>query len=540
MKLLATKLNSKQMKNIKYIITGAALFIGSFSACKKDVLDKQPLDASSGATYWKTEANAVQAVNNIYRYMGDFTDRIFLSCATDDSYSWSNWPSDVQYAGNGTATSSTGTFSHYWSNFYNMIGAANNVLDNINKVTGMNETVKNRLIGESRFLRAYAYQQLIGMYGDVPLVTHVQAVSEFSVPRTKSTDVAGFIIKELDTIANYLPKTYESADLGRITQGAANALKARVYLYQGDWANAAAAAQSVMNAGTYRIDNNYVSLFNGSNKNSDEIILSGRYLENTYANATATWVGGPTLGGWGQVVPLQTLVDSYECTDGRTIDASPLYDPARPFENRDPRLKLTIIVPGVEVNGKVIDVTKTGSIDAIGQNNASFTGYYYKKYIPTVIGGNWETNSANDIVLLRYAEVLLTYAEAKVESGQIDQTVYDAINQVRSRSGVNMPVVTAGNAAGQNALRNIIRRERRVEFPLEDNRFFDIRRWRIAEQVMNGNAYGILNNYNASRADFGQHVLVEKRSFNPARDYLWAIPQNELDLNKTLIQNPGW
>jgi hypothetical protein len=528
------------MKNFKYFITGAALVIGSFSACKKDVLDKQPLDASSGATYWKTEANAVQAVNNIYRYMGDFTDRIFLSCATDDSYSWSNWPSDVQYVGNGTATASTGVFSHYWSNFYNMIGAANNVLDNINKVSGMNETMRNRLIGESRFLRAYAYQQLIGMYGDVPLVTHVQEVSEFNVPRTKSTEVATFIIKELDTIANYLPTTYESADYGRITQGAANALKARVYLYQGDWANAATAAQSVMNAGTYNIDNNYLSLFNGTNKNSAEIILSGRYLENTYANATATWVGGPTLGGWGQVVPLQSLVDSYEAIDGRTIDNSPLYDPAKPFENRDPRLKLTIVVPGVEVNGKVIDVSKPGSIDAIGQNNASFTGYYYKKYIPTVIGGNWETNSANDIVLLRYAEVLLTYAEAKVEAGQIDQSVYDAINQVRSRPGVNMPAITPSNASSQAALREVIRRERHVEFPLEDTRFFDIRRWKIAEQVMNGNAYGILNNFNASRADFGQHVLVEKRTFNPARDYQWAIPQNELDLNKNLSQNPGW
>ncbi len=527
------------MKNFKYIITGAALLIGSFTACKKDALDKQPLDASSGATYWKTEANAVQAVNNIYRYMGDFTDRIFLACATDDAYSWSNWPSDVQYVGNGSATASTGVFGHFWNNFYTMIGAANNVLDNIHKVN-MNEDTRKRLIGEAKFLRAYAYQQLIGMYGDVPLITHVQQVSEFNTPKTKRADVAGFIIKELDTASTYLPKTYASADLGRITQGAANALKARVYLYEGDWANAATTAQSVMNAGTYNIDNNYLSLFNGSNKNSSEIIVSGRHLENTYANATATWVGGPTLGGWSQVVPLQSLVDAYECTDGRTIATSPLYNPANPFDNRDPRLKLNIIVPGSEVNGKVIDVTKAGSIDAIGQNNGSFTGYYFKKYIPTSIGGNWDSNSANDIVLLRYAEVLLTYAEAKIEAGQIDQSVYDAINKVRSRPGVNMPAISAANAAGQAELRNVIRRERRVEFPLEDNRLFDIRRWKIAEQVMNGNAFGILNNFNASRADYGKHVLVEKRTFNPAKDYLWAIPQNELDLNKSLNQNPGW
>ena len=103
-----------------------------------------------------------------------------------------------------------------------------------------------------------------------------------------------------------------------------------------------------------------------------------------------------------------------------------------------------------------------------------------------------------------------------------------------------MPPVTAATAATQTALRAIIRRERRVEFPLEDNRLFDIRRWKIAETVMPGNVYGILNNYNTDRADYGAHVLVEKRSFSTTRDYLWAIPQNELDLNKNLTQNPGW
>jgi hypothetical protein len=529
----------KKLTYTKYILI-TLLLIVALGACKKDELNKQPLDASSGTSYWKSETNAVQAVNNIYRYMGDATDRIFLSCATDDSYSWSNWPADVQYAGNGTATSSTGTFSHYWSNFYTMIGAANNVLDNIGKVSGMTPEMRNRLIGESRFLRAYAYQQLIGMYGDVPLITHVQALSEFKTSRTPKADVANFIVKELDTIADYLPLKYEEADAGRITKGAVLALKARTFLYQGDWANAALAAQSVMSLGTYTIDNDYLSLFNGTNKNSPEIILSGRYLENTYANATATWVGGPTLGGWGQVVPLQNLLDSYECIDGNPKETSPLYNASKPFENRDPRLKLTVVVPGTIVNGKAIDVSKPGSIDALGQNNASFSGYYYKKYIPAVIAGTWENNSANDIVLFRYAEVLLTYAEAKVESGQIDQSVYDAINQVRARTGVKMPAVTAAKASSQADLRAVIRRERHVEFPLEDNRFFDIRRWKIAETVMSGNAYGILNNFNFGRADFGQHVLVEKRTFNPARDYVWAIPQNEVDLNKSLVQNPGW
>ncbi|MCX2484429.1 RagB/SusD family nutrient uptake outer membrane protein [Pedobacter sp. MR2016-24] len=527
------------MKSIKYIITAAACITISFSACKKDELNKQPTDASSSTTYWKTETNAVEATNNIYRYLGDFWDRIFISGATDDSFAWSNWPSDIIYVGNGSATSTTGVFGHYWGNFYKMIAAANNVLDNINKVSSMSDEMRNRLIGESRFLRAYAYQQLIGMYGDVPLITRVQPIEEFYVTRTPRAQVADFIVKELDTVANFLPLSYPATDAGRATKGAALALKARTYLYEGDWANAAIASQAVMNLAEYSIDNNYLSLFNGTNEDSKEIILSGRYIPNTYANGTATWVGGPSVGGWSEITPIQSLVDEYECTDGNTIATSPLYNAATPFENRDPRLKLTIVVPGVVVNGTTIDVTAPNSIDGLAKNNASFTGYYYKKYIPAVISGNYDNNSSNDIILLRYAEVLLNYAEAKVESGSIDQSVYNAINQVRQRAGVNMPAITAAKASTQAELRTIIRRERRVEFPLEDNRFFDIRRWKIAETVMNGSVYGILNNFNTDRADYGSHVLVEKRSFK-TRDYLFAIPQNDLDQNKNLVQNPGW
>jgi hypothetical protein len=173
----------------------------------------------------------------------------------------------------------------------------------------------------------------------------------------------------------------------------------------------------------------------------------------------------------------------------------------------------------------------------VGQNNASYSGYYYKKYIPEVINGGWDGNSTNDIIIIRYAEVLFTYAEAKIELGKIDQSVLKAINDVRRRESVSLPDITTLN---QNQLRSVLRKERRVEFAMEEHRLFDIRRWKIAEEVMSGSVYGILNYWNSEHSDYDEHVLVEERQFDPQKDYLWPIPQSEMDINEQLYQNPGW
>lgn len=238
------------------------------------------------------------------------------------------------------------------------------------------------------------------------------------------------------------------------------------------------------------------------------------------------------------MVPLGGLVNAYECTDGNTIETSSLYDPANPYLNRDPRLGYTIILPGTVVNGVNIDVTRPNSVDRIG--SGSLNGLNFRKYIPADISGDWYDNSGNDEVLMRYAEILLIYAESKIEAGDIDQSVYDAINEVRQRADVNMPAVSAVQYASQDDLRTLVRRERRVELALEPFRLFDIRRWNIGDEVMNGTVYGIYNYFDDSRSDFGSFVTVETRSFNESRDYLWAIPQSEIDINDNLDQNPNW
>jgi ribulose bisphosphate carboxylase small subunit len=525
------------MRFAKYI-TLFILSAGLVTSCNEDFLDKQPTDSLTNSTFWTSTDNAQKAVTAVYQFLGDEWWKTFLTAATDDSYAWSTWPSDVRDIANGSAIASSGTISHFWSFYYQAIASANVILDNIDQVPDMNEDTRAQMKAEVTFIRAYAYQQLVGTYGDVPLITTTPAgPSEYNVSRTSASEVMEYISTDLATVAPDLPVSYSSSDFGKITRGAALTLKARIDLYRGEYEEAATTAEAVMDLGVYSIDPDYLSIFNGTNEQSHEIILSAQYNENR-KNSIATWVGGPFVGGWSEIVPLQSLVDAYECTDGKTIEESPLYDPSNPFANRDPRLAMTIVLPGGVVNGVTVDVTATNSPYGLGQNNASFSGYYFRKAIPTVVDGGYDSNSTNDLVVLRYAEVPLIYAEAKIELDEIDQSVYDAINMVRERADVNMPAITTGKS--QDELRQILRRERHIEFAMEEQRFFDIRRWEIAENVMPGAVYGILNNFDNERSDYNSHVYIETRTFNPAKHYLWAIPQREISLNDNLVQNPNW
>jgi hypothetical protein len=253
-------------------------------------------------------------------------------------------------------------------------------------------------------------------------------------------------------------------------------------------------------------------------------------------------------GGWSEFTPTQSLVDEYETINGKTIQDDPAYNPLQPYQNRDPRLDGTIIRPGSLYMGSYFDPLDASSPDAISKNNASKTGYNFKKcienlndYKNTAYGVDFNNTGAS-IVVLRYAEVLLTYAEAKIESGAIDQSVYDAINTVRAR--VQMPSVTAATYPDQASLRTLLRRERRVELAGEGLRYYDIQRWKIADQVMNASVYGcptgtVNTATGALTLNPNSNVFVTKRAFDK-KYYLLPIPQTEMNVDKRLIQNPGY
>jgi hypothetical protein len=233
-------------------------------------------------------------------------------------------------------------------------------------------------------------------------------------------------------------------------------------------------------------------------------------------------------------------VDAFETIDGKSItDPTSGFDPYNPYLKRDPRLRFSVYLDGDPLPSGITfrPIPTSGTADAIGSTYiASTTGFNIKKYLNPEDFAN-PSNSGINIILLRYAEVLLTYAEAKIELNQLDQTVYDAINAVRNkRDDVKLPNITAG--LSQSALRTIVRHERQVELAFEGQRLFDIRRWKIAENVMVGPVYGITYVSN------GQLVTVQSVAFNrvfdKSRHYLWPIPQKERNLNPKLVQNPNW
>lgn len=286
-----------------------------------------------------------------------------------------------------------------------------------------------------------------------------------------------------------------------LQKGAALAIRARTALFNRNWDEAANSAKAVMDLNVYKLHNDYGQLFTYAGQTSTEIIFTLQYLKGTRTHSTPQNLLSRMGQGNSNKVPGQTLIDSYECIDGLPVDKSPLYNFNSPFENRDPRLGFTVALPGSNFynfkfethkdslktwNYNTTPATRVDNIEAT-HAFATYTGYCWRKYVD-LIDKDDRANSELNVILMRYAEVLLIYAEAKIESNSIDQTVYAAINQVRQRPTVNMPTVPLGRS--QEQLRSIVRKERKYELASEGLRLFDICRWKIAEKVMNGIFYG--------------------------------------------------
>ncbi|GAB2518804.1 RagB/SusD family nutrient uptake outer membrane protein [Spirosoma aerophilum] len=512
-----------------------------FTACDRELLDTVPNDRLAENLFWKTESDARLAVNSLYTDL-DEANIFSWDALTDIAHV--NQPFDVQsYVEQGQYDATSAKVFNEWSNAYKGIRACNYFLENVSKVPSTNTALINQFRGEARALRAYQYLKLANLFGEVPLVTTAISLDESrTLARAPIAQVWDFVDKELTDAAGLLPTTYAAADKGRFTKGAALGLRARANLMAGRYQQAADAADQVIKLGVYGLNDSYEKLFSYAAENNKEVLLDRQFIKDTYpVNVFALMAPYSQKSANSNYVPTKALVDLYETTSGKLItDATSGYDPANPYVNRDPRLRFSVFLTGDVLPSGITfrPEPNSGTPDAVGNTYiASTTGFNIKKYINTEDYANPANNGIN-IILLRYAEILLTYAEAKIELNQLDASVFSAINAVRNgRSDVKQPSIS--NTATQAELRAIIRRERTVELAFEGQHLFDIRRWKTAETVLPGPIYGIT--YKAANGALTTiQVVAVNRTFDKTRHYLWPIPQRERNLTPTLTQNPGW
>lgn len=530
------------MKTFKILFCISILSLMMFS-CEKDLLNTVPKDRLAGELFWKTEQDALYASTGIYSRLGGQWRYSSMDGYSDIAHFILQWRSESAIEKN-TFASNENVVADEWAYYYGIIQAASSFLENVDKVTNLDASLNARLKGEAKTLRAFAYINLAMLYGDVPQVTKTMSVEEAKIiSRTSVSSIWDFISTELTAAAEDLPNV--QTEEGRVTKGVALGLKARAMLYAGRYSEARSAAASVMALGIYQINNSYAKLFDYTGENSGEIMFARQYTKDIDAHDIFYMYTANSLYTQRcQLIPTKQLVDAYLMKSTGLPISDPVsgFDPFNPYVGRDPRLSYTIYVTGDNLpNGKVLNTlpgSGTGDDITSSAENVTQTGWYFKKYVSN---SDYATpwNCGVNLIYLRYAEVLLTYAEASIELGgaNLDQSVLDAINAIRGRADVGMPIVTT---TVQVQLRDIIHRERLVELAIEGHRLYDIRRWKIGPSTT-GTIKGMTYN---SPKNPGTLVTAELtgyvKEFDPGKHYLWPIPFAQIQLNPNLVQNPNW
>ncbi len=542
-------------------------------------LDRNPLSEGSSENWFTTEDEFEASLKNLYQ----------SGMWTADNESWTDDFVQRQILSsfaNATVNGQTQEVVDYWENKYKGIGRANVVLMNLQRglESGIPQRNVDRFGAEAYFLRAAFYSMLIEKFGDVVYVDSMVSIEDaFTMERTPKSELIPLVYADYDKAIEGLPEKTDY-QASRATKGAAMAMKARFALRMGDWKTAAEAAKACMDLNVYDLEPSFEKLFLQTTKVSKEYILAiPRSVELGYYYPA--WEILSRLGsGNAWWCPSWDLLATYTCTDGKPIDESPLYDKNDPFKNRDPRCSMTIVPFGSMHCGYEYNPHPTATVvkDKNGKQvsnkdsrgvfqYASFNGLLWKKGVDE----SWVENGGKaepTQIIIRYADVLLMYAEAKIEMDDIDDSVLEAINRVRSRAYSttfdNTTAYPAVTATDRLELRKILRTERRMEFANEGLRYSDIIRWKIASKVMSKKNYGML--YPAQSIvekliDNGlpwfwpmtpeideegipDFTAMEKKGYIQAlsakkwhdRQYLWPIPSKEIVINNKLTQNIGY
>lgn len=490
----------------------------AFSSCN-DNLDLNPLDQISSSTFWKTKGDFDKALTANYASMQADPWAVELpvwNCLADDGFAQHNSGSAREITSGSISPSTGGYVSGIYGESYKAIARVNIFLAQLEAYTNSDISDADRTLYEAevRFLRAFYYFQLYHLYGDVPLVLKPLTLETQNQPKVPAAQILAQINTDLDfAIANLNSNAYPQNG-GHAAVSSAQALKARVLIFAayGEDGTPDPAVMTQVKELTsavipkYTLSPNFEDLFrDAGQKNNPEIIYSINFLA---PNNTRPW--DMYYGDWLVASPLQNFVDAFECTDGLPYGVSPLTDKDEPFKNRDSRLAKTVFVDHPDFGGGRVHIP----------SNSRPSGYGVMKFLaPENIPFGFSTLSQQNAVVLRLADVLLMFAEAQNELAGPDATVYKAINDVRLRS--KMPALPAGLTKAQ--MRERIRHERRIELGFEGLRYYDLKRWRIAETV--------LNNVKDSFVPYN----FEKKF------YKWPIPQPEIDKSGgVLVQNEDY
>ncbi|MDR6944757.1 RagB/SusD family nutrient uptake outer membrane protein [Mucilaginibacter pocheonensis] len=548
-----------------------ALLVVSIGGCKKDdslnVTNKAFL--TDVATF-SSQGNADLFINDIYNQLPDVNNDYQLTEQyADNSFcgaAWENGQATVRAGSIGPSNVPTGPGGMWnWEGNYGKIRKCNVFLQQaaLNKAKYTDDWYKQR-VAEVTYMRAYFYSLLFTAYGGVPIITiplDNRNGSDIFTARATIDETVAFIEADCDAAAAVLPA--KAAQTGRATKGAALTLKGWVELFAASplvntandaakWSKAAATNKSVMDMGTYSLFNasptSYADQFLSANNWNVETIFARGYATGPAKGSHREGYLGPVYvsgvqQSWGNLAPTQGLIDDYSMDNGLPIaDPASGYDSQKPYVHREQRFYQSILYDGAPWQGDIIKTRIGGSnqIDLGSSSDITNTGYYARKTLDESITGQTSINLAPSFanyIIFRYAEVLLSYAEAQNEAVGPDASVYDAVNKVRARS--SLPAVKPGLT--KDEMRVYIRRERRIELAFEDKRWFDIRRWKIttgANGVLTSPEYGMKIEADGAGLKYTPVKIFTNTYFE--RQNWMPIPQAEIDKNKKLVQNPGY
>lgn len=548
------------MKTIYSLLAVSLLALG---ACKK-VLDIQPTSSFTTDAVWTSPSLVQVFVNEIYtEAVPVFKDGGFgWGSQTDELFSNFNWCNENQYVqGQATPDNQGSSFPlnysstlNWWPTLYSTIQKCNTFFQNIGSLdTAGNGALIASLNGQVHFLRALCYFQLLERFGGVPLITKVYTTNDTKFNETRATwdSTEAFILSDIAAALPGLQPTPPSGQEGTVTTGAALALKSRLLLYaaspyfntandQTKWQAAADAALAVINLNQYTLygsSTTYGKIF--TDFFNTEVIFArvfGDVFEDRY-NTVYRDLSPNGYNGYSAYNVLEQMVEAFQMNDGSAFSWSNPAEAANPYQNRDPRFYADILFNGASFQGRPAQFWLGGldsKLSSLSPWNASKTGYTILKMVDSTYNFNVEPYSAAQWIVFRLSEIYLNYAEAEAELGQTGAAL-TWLNKIRERAG--MPDV---NSPGGDDLVQKIRQERRIELCFEGHRFFDLRRWGIADQG-NGDALGIIiTPTNPQNTTFKYQVdTVQTRVWMPGF-YFYPIPRSEIQANPNLTQNTGY